>query len=121
MSRTLLAAAAATAIALLTAAAAVGQTHVTTLKGTVGPGYTIKLTTAGHAVKTLNAGTYTVTVSDRSPIHNFVLERQGGSGKAITTPGFSGTKTVHMKLSKGRWKFYCAPHESLMFGFFTVK
>jgi plastocyanin len=23
-------------------------------------------------------------------------------------------------LKKGKWKYYCAPHESMMFGFFTV-
>ena len=31
------------------------------------------------------------------------------------------TKTVTIKLKAGKWKFYCPPHESSMFGFFTVK
>jgi plastocyanin len=28
---------------------------------------------------------------------------------------------VKVKLTKGEWKFYCAPHESSMFGEFDVK
>jgi plastocyanin len=71
-------------------------------------------------VKTLKAGKYTLTVQDKSSIHNFVLEGKGFE-KQITTVPFSGTKTVTLALKKGRYKFYCAPHESTMFGFITVK
>src|SRR5207342_3070585 len=67
------------AIAATVAAAALGQSRgatVTNLKGTVGPGYSISLTKAGKKVKTLKAGTYKITVADKSPSHNFTLEKE---------------------------------------------
>ncbi|MBA3841270.1 MAG: hypothetical protein H0X39_01370 [Actinobacteria bacterium] len=121
MRRTLFAAATLAVVALSTSATALGQTHATALKGTVGPGFTIKLTKAGASFKALPAGTYRITVSDRAAIHNFVLEKEHGAERTITSVGFTGTKTVTMKLTKGTWKFYCEPHKSAMFGTFTVK
>ena len=62
-----------------------------------------------------------IKVSDKSSIHNFVLEKSGGKfEKAITSVGFTGTKTATVTLTKGKWEFYCAPHESSMKGEFTV-
>jgi plastocyanin len=92
------------------------------VNGTVGPGYTIKLTMNGKRVKSLPAGRYTFRVVDRSPIHNFVLERSHGGRfeKTITSVGFTGTKSVTVTLTKGEWEFYCAPHESTMHGDLTV-
>jgi plastocyanin len=121
MRRIALAATVACTTALFLTAGALSQTRATTLAGTVGPGFTIKLTKAGKAVKSLPAGTYRITVSDRSAIHNFVLEKEHGAERQITSVGFSGTKTVTMKLTRGSWKFYCEPHQSAMFGKFTVK
>lgn len=112
------------AVSLAAAAGAPARTDATPkLKGTVGPGFTIHLTRNGKAVKSLTAGTYVFVVSDRSSIHNFVIEQEKGGKfeKALTTVGFTGTKTVKVKLRAGKWKFYCKPHESTMFGFFTVK
>jgi plastocyanin len=93
------------------------------LNGTVGPGFTIHLTRAGKAVKSLKAGTYSFVIADKASIHNFVLEKVKGGKfeKDLTDVSFKGTKTVRIKLTAGRYKFYCAPHESAMFGFFTVK
>jgi plastocyanin len=34
---------------------------------------------------------------------------------------FTDPKTVTVTLKRGKWKYYCSIHESLMFGFFTVK
>ena len=34
--------------------------------------------------------------------------------------GFKGTKTITLKLVKGKYKAYCSPHESFMFQHFTV-
>jgi len=89
--------------------------------GTVGPGFTISLKhgVPRTPVRTLKAGTYTFVISDRASIHNFQVEGPGVD-RAITTPGFTGTKTVTIKLRRGRYKFYCMPHESSMFGFFRV-
>jgi plastocyanin len=121
MRRTLFAATTVALIALSISATAFSQTHATALKGTVGPGFTIKLTKAGAAFKTLPAGTYRITVADRAAIHDFVLEKEHGAERKITSVGFTGTKTVTLQLTKGTWKFYCEPHQSAMFGTFTVK
>ena len=32
-----------------------------------------------------------------------------------------GTRTVTIRLTRGTWKYYCEPHESVMFGRFTVR
>ena len=104
---------------LLVASAAFGSSSATTLKGTVGPGFTISLKHNGVLAKTLRAGTYTFVISDRASIHNFVLEGPGVE-RDITTVPFTGTKTVTIKLRKGKYKYYCRPHESLMFGFVRV-
>ena len=104
------------------ATAAFARTDTMKLKGTVGPGFSIKLTQNGHAVKTLKAGTYTFVISDKASIHNFVLEKSGGKfEKAVTSVGFVGTKTIRVKLTRGKWEFYCKPHQSTMHGDFTVK
>src|SRR6266545_1109371 len=47
------------------------------LSGTVGPGFTIGLRHAGKPVAHLAPGRYAITVSDRSPIHDFHLRGPG--------------------------------------------
>ncbi len=85
----------------------------TRLVGTVGPGFTISLTNSkGKPVKTLKAGTYAITVRDRSASHSFRLV---GTGKA-TTVRFVGTKTWTVKLKKGTLVFFCEPHRASMRG-----
>lgn len=90
-----------------------------TLTGTVGPGFTITLTKGGKKVTRLSAGRYQLVVRDRSTIHSFVLEGPGVE-RDVTTVPFKGTKTVSVKLRAGKYKFYCRPHESSMFGFVKV-
>jgi hypothetical protein len=106
--------------ALVFAGAGFGRGSAT-LKGSVGPGYTISLKKSGQLVKSLPAGTYTISIRDRSPIHDFTLEKKGGAEKHLTRVGFSGSKTVTVKLTKGRWKYYCSVHESYMNHSFTVR
>src|SRR3954467_941530 len=65
--------------AALALGGAAGGSTVTTLRGTVGPGFTIKLTKAGKPVTRLAPGMYRIVVSDRSAIHNFVIEKSGGA------------------------------------------
>ena len=90
--------------------------------GTVGPGYSIKLTKGGRRVKTLKAGRYTFTINDRAALHNFVLEKSKGGTfeRQITSVPFKGTKSIVVTLTKGSWEYYCRPHESTMHGDFTV-
>jgi len=92
----------------------------TVLKGTVGPGFTIKLTNAaGKPVKTLKAGTYAFKVSDRSGIHNFHLVGPGVN-KELTSVGFVGTKTVPVTLKAGKYVYQCDPHSGDMKASFIV-
>jgi spore coat protein U-like protein len=113
---------AAVAAAAALATSAWSRPAAATLTGTVGPGFTISLTQGGKKVKTLKAGTYTLVVTDKAAIHNFVIEEEHGGTfeKTVTSVPFTGTKTVTVKLTKGSWKVYCKPHESVMFQDFSV-
>ena len=107
-------------LATLAFAAPIGATSsVTKLTGTVGPGFTITLKKGTATVKTLKAGSYKITVNDKSNIHDFHLKGPGVN-KVITTTPFKGTKTVTVKLKKGTYKYVCDPHASLMTHSFKV-
>jgi plastocyanin len=124
MIRTIAVLAGAAAVAAVLTTSSIGSTRATpTLNGTVGPGFTITLTSKGKKVTSLTAGTYRFVIADKADIHNFVLEQQSGGTfeKSLTDVPFMGTKTVTVKLTKGNWKYYCMPHEASMFGNFTVK
>jgi plastocyanin len=103
----------------LAATAGAGRATLPKLVGTVGPGFTITLKRFNKPLKTLKAGTYSITVSDKSPIHNFHLKGPGVN-KIITAIGFKGFKTVVVKLSKGTYTFVCDPHFTTMKGSFKV-
>ncbi|HEY8773535.1 MAG TPA: plastocyanin/azurin family copper-binding protein [Gaiellaceae bacterium] len=90
------------------------------LTGTVGPGFTISLKRFNKPLVSLKAGTYSITVSDKSNIHNFRLRGPGGVNKEITAVGFVGTKTVTVKLVKGIYRYVCDPHATTMKGSFKV-
>ncbi len=113
----LIAAAGALAIALL-AAPAQGAADATALAGTVGPGFTISLTKGGKAVKTLKPGAYTITVNDKSSIHNFHLSGPGFN--KATSVAKSGKTTWNVTLKAGTYKYVCDPHASSMKGSFKV-
>ena len=111
-------------VALTAAGSAFSHNSSTpTLKGVVGPGYSIKLTKGGKKIESLKAGTYKFVISDRSNFHNFTVEREKGGPKiekTLTGTSFQGKKTVTVTLKTGSWKFYCSIHEPQMFGFFKV-
>ena len=107
-------------VATLALAAPLGaSTSVTKLTGTVGPGFTITLKKGTTKVRTLKPGTYKITVTDKSSIHDFHLTGPGVN-KMITTISFKGTKTVTVKLKKGKYTYKCDPHPTMV-GRFTVK
>jgi plastocyanin len=108
------------AVALGVLIVAPAQAAAPRLVGTVGPGYKITLTKGGKKVTRLKAGRYTFVIADKASIHDFMLQWQSSGPKQLTSVSFVGTKKVTLTLKKGRWKYYCAPHESSMFGFFTV-
>jgi hypothetical protein len=109
-------------LALALPATAFAVLSATRLAGTTGPGFTITLKKAGQRVKTLTPGKYTITVSDKSRMHDFVLTGPGISRKVITGLAFTGTRTVTVTLRRGRYEYYCTPHRSSgMKAFFTVR
>jgi len=101
------------AIAIPAADGATGK-----LAGLVGPGFNISLKQAGKTVTKLKAGTYTITVSDKSNIHNFHLTGPGVNKK--TSVGGQGTTTWKLTLKKGTYKYVCDPHATIMHGTFKV-
>ena len=123
MTRALIIVGALVGAAIIASGSAARSAATPTLKGTVGPGFTISLKMNGKKVKTLKTGRYKFVIADKSTFHNFTLERESGGTfeKDITKVPFMGTKSLTLTLKKGKWKYYCTPHESSMFGFFTVK
>jgi plastocyanin len=108
------------ALCLAIAPAAFAKPSVTTLTGTVGPGFTINLTQAGKKVTRLHAGVpYRFVVNDRSAIHDFHLTGPGLS-KQITSVGFTGTKSIVLELKPGTYAYFCDPHKDSMLGGFKV-
>ena len=105
--------------AIIAAVAAPAAGAVTgKLAGTVGPGFTITLKQAGKTVTSLKAGTYTITVQDKSKIHDFHLTGPGVNKK--TPVGGLATTTWTLTLKKGTYKYVCDPHSSFMHGSFKV-
>ena len=108
-------------VAALAALAAPGSAlaQPTRLLGTVGPGATITLTDAGGArVTRLEAGTYEITVDDRSEDHNFHLRGPGVDQR--TDVEFVGRVTWTVTVAAGTYTYVCDPHASGMRGSFTV-
>jgi plastocyanin len=90
------------------------------LYGTVGPGFTISLTTEdGTAVTSLPAGDYKIEVDDKSDAHNFHLT---GPGDVDVMTDVSEVTKVDwdVTLEAGTYKFQCDPHASTMNGSFEV-
>jgi plastocyanin len=60
-------------------------------------------------VKTLKPGQYTITVKDKSSLHNFHMIGSGAA-KVVTTVSFVGTKKFTVTLKKGTYTIRCDPH-----------
>jgi plastocyanin len=89
------------------------------LTGTVGPGFSISLVDAsGAPVTVLDRGSYTITVHDRSDMHDFHLSGPGVD--QFTEVEFVGDVTWTVTLQDGRYTFVCDPHSSVMHGSVTV-
>ena len=95
-----------------------GSSTKPTLKGVVGPGFTITLKKGGKKVRTLKTGKYKFVISDKSSFHNYTVEREKPARpkleKHITSTAFIGSKTLVMTLKPGSWRAYCSVHEAQM-------
>ncbi len=106
-------AAAGLAAALAVAVPAQAAATVGHLTGTDGPGFTITM-----SAKSVKAGTYVITIHDKSNIHNFHLTGPGVNKK--TSVGGVGTSTWTVTLKKGTYTFVCDPHATIMKGTLKV-
>ena len=86
-----------------------------TLTGSVGPGFDISL----GGTDGIEPGTYTLTVDDMSPAHNFHLTGPGGVDVS-TSVGERGEESFEVTLEPGEYTFLCDPHATSMRGTFTV-
>jgi hypothetical protein len=104
----------------LPAGAARKQQPRETLRGEVGPGFTIFLRHAdGRTVTQLDAGEYRIVVEDRSIEHNFHLS---GAGVDRAT-SVENVETVTWDVTFAdaqRYTFVCDPHSTTMRGTFNV-
>lgn len=110
-------------VAIATAASGTRQAQAgptaTTLRGTVGPGFTITLKdTRGTTVTAVKPGTYRILIRDLSPIHDFHL-RGPGVNKSTTVAG-TGSTTWTVRLGAGRYTYVCDPHRTIMHGAVVV-
>jgi plastocyanin len=101
------------AATLALAATSVAEAKVGHLTATDGPGFTISM-----SAKSVKAGTYKITVKDRSNIHNFHLIGPG-INKTTSVPAVK-TYTWKVTLKKGTYRFICDPHASFMKGVLKV-
>jgi plastocyanin len=91
----------------------------TTLLATVGPKNTISLRdAAGRAIKTVKSGAYSITVRDRSKLHNFHLVGKGVNRK--TGKAAVGTFTWNVSLGKGALRFFSDQSPTKVKGSITV-
>jgi hypothetical protein len=120
MSRIRLTLAALVAGALLVSVpVSLASSSATKLTGVVGPGFTITLKQGTKKVTKLAPGKYTLSVMDKSKIHNFRIKGPG-LNKEVTSVTFVGSKTISITLKKGTYTFVCDPHAAIMKGTFKV-
>jgi plastocyanin len=91
-----------------------------TLKVTLSAKDVLTVTKNGKAVTSVPAGSYNVVVSDGSSKRDVTLRRIGGSGSALTSKSFTGTKSVSVDFTAGQWKLYSASNEGGIFSFVKV-
>src|SRR6185312_9065771 len=106
------------AVAGLVLAAAAGADG-TPLQGSVGPGFTISVLANGSKVTHLDAGSYALTVDDKSDEHNFHLQGPGDVDAQTDILG-TGTSTFNLTVVDGKYTFICDAHPTRMTGSFTV-
>jgi plastocyanin len=98
---------------LALAAPTFAASRTNTLSGTDGPGFTITMNK-----KTVKAGTYVITIHDKSNIHNFHLTGPGVNKLTSVARVYTTKWTV--KLKKGTYHFVCDPHRTIMLGVLKV-
>ena len=102
--------------AALAVAASAAAVVVPKLTGTVGPGFTITLKRGTAPVKLLKAGRYSITVADKSNIHNFHLKGPGAE-QGDHLGRLRGHEDGHRQAHEGHGtRSICDPHATIMKG-----
>jgi hypothetical protein len=57
----------------------------------------------------VKVGQYTFVIKDSSPTYGYILEGPNGFVKRLTSGPFKGTKTLTLKLEKGKYRYYPQP------------
>ncbi len=110
---------AALAVAAISLPAAAASEPTVTLTGVVGPSATITLKNAdGSVVRQLDPGSYEISISDQSDLHNFHLFGPGVEQQ--TDVEALGTTTWNVQFVDGTYTYRCDPHAAQMRGTFTV-
>jgi hypothetical protein len=76
-----------------------------TLDVTLSAAGKLALAYRGKSVRHLQAGKYTVVVTDSSPSKGFTLQKLAGSVRSLSAPAFTGKRTAAVTLTSGRWLF----------------
>jgi plastocyanin len=97
-------------IVLVLTSAGAASAKSNSLRGEVGPGFTIEVKMGNKDVKTLKAGTYQMKVEDKGAMHNFHLIGPGVD-KATSVSG-TGQQMWTLKLKPGTYTYQCDPHAS---------
>ena len=108
------------AAAALAWCASVAAAPAPTLRGTVGPEFTISLKKDGKRVRVLQRGVYSFVIADRSTVHNFRLRGPRIDRNLTSVPAVRVTRPIRVTLRPGRYTFYCVPHPLDMVGSFRV-
>ena len=67
------------------------------------------LSSAGKTVSKLASGRYRFTISDHDPKAGFiVLGPTSTAPKSLTVAGFTGTRSVTLSLTAGKWSYYAS-------------
>jgi TolB protein len=90
------------------------------LRANVGPRFTIALRNqAGRSVKTLEEGSYSARITDRSRRHSLHVVGKGFEFKTKVAGVIRG-RTESWQLQKGKFRFFCDAHPRRMRGAFEV-
>ena len=73
------------------------------LSGTVSPDGALTLRYKGREVTNLIAGRYTITITDQSATHGFMLEKVARSPVSLTGGRFVGKRSASVELTAGQW------------------
>jgi hypothetical protein len=89
--------------------AATPATFRGTLKATVSATNMLSLTFKGKPVARLTAGSYTITVNNKSPRSRVILQETHQPAITITSLGFLGTRSLSLDLTPGQWFLTSTP------------